>query len=70
MGSKAEFGLPVDGARLASGADEGLDAGCGEGEQAEDFCDHGAGMLAGLVGHLRGEQIFSEELVHGVENRS
>jgi hypothetical protein len=35
-----------------------LDAVCGDGEQAEDFCDHGVGILAGLVGQRRGEQFF------------
>jgi len=54
IGSKVEFGLTVDGAGSASGGDEG----CSESEQAEYFCDHGAGILARLVGHLRGEEIF------------
>ena len=58
IGSKTEFVLPVNDAGSPSGDDEWLDAGCNEGEQAEDFCDHGAGMLAGLVGHPRGEEIF------------
>ena len=50
MESEPEFHLPADGPDSASGAAERLDAVCGDGEQAEDFCDHGAGILAGLVG--------------------
>ena len=50
MESKPEFRLPADGPDSASGAAERLDAVCGDGEQAEDFCDHGAGILAGVVG--------------------
>ena len=50
MESKPEFRLPADGPDSASGAAERLDAVCGDGEQAEDFCNHGAGILAGLVG--------------------
>ena len=50
MESKPEFRLPADGPDSASGAAERLDAVCGDGEQAEDFCNHGAGILAGVVG--------------------
>jgi hypothetical protein len=50
MESEPEFRLPADGLDSASGAAERLDAVCGDSEQAEDFCDHGAGILAGLVG--------------------
>jgi hypothetical protein len=60
MASKAEFHLPGDALESASGADKRLDAVCADCDQAEDFCDHGAGILAGLVGHLRGDQIFFE----------
>jgi hypothetical protein len=56
--SKPEFRLPAGGRNPASGAAERWDAVCGDGEQAEDFCDHGAGILAGLVGQRRGEQFF------------
>jgi hypothetical protein len=31
------------------------------GEEIKDFGDHGAHILAGLVGHLQGEQIFFEK---------
>ena len=65
IGSKTEFVLPVNDAGSPSGDNEWLDAGCSEGEQAEDFCDHGAGMLAGLVGHLRGEEIFLKTTPRG-----
>ena len=57
MESEPEFRLPAGGRNPASGAAERLDAVCGDGEQAEDFCDHGAGILAGLVGQRRGDQI-------------
>jgi hypothetical protein len=50
MESEPEFRLPADGPNSASGAAERLDAVCGGGEQVEDFRDHGAGILAGLVG--------------------
>lgn len=56
--SKPEFRLPAGGRNPASGAAERWDAVCGDSEQAEDFCDHGAKILAGLVGHLRGDQNF------------
>ena len=50
MESEPEFRLPADDPDSASGAAERWDAVCGDSEQAEDFCDHGAGILAGLVG--------------------
>jgi hypothetical protein len=46
---------------------DGADAGL---EDREDFCDHGAGILAGLVGHLRGDQIFLERFFAGCLDRA
>jgi hypothetical protein len=58
MESEPEFRLPAGTRNPASGAAERRDAVCGDGEQAEDFCDHGAAILPGLVGQRRGEQFF------------
>jgi hypothetical protein len=50
MESKPKFRLPAGDRNPASEAAERLDAVCSYGEQAEDFYDHDAGILAGLVG--------------------
>jgi hypothetical protein len=34
------------------------------------ICDHGGGILAGLVGHLRGVQIFLERFFAGCLDRA
>jgi hypothetical protein len=57
-GSKPKFRLPAEGADSASGAAERVDAVRSGGEKAEDFCDHGAEILAGLVGQPQGDQKF------------
>jgi hypothetical protein len=51
--AEMEFQLAHESACRAAPRAEGAE-GCGE--EAEDFRDHGATILAGLVGHLRGDQ--------------
>jgi len=45
-----EFRLPADDPGAASGGAERFNAGGGDSEKAEDYCDHGAGILTALVG--------------------